>query len=44
MLIQPTIENLKMLKLFGMVHALESQMQVPDHKDLRWAPTFGPFS
>lgn len=41
MLIQPTIENLKMLKLFGMVHALESQMQVPDHKDLSFEDRLG---
>ncbi|MBX9568966.1 MAG: IS21-like element helper ATPase IstB [Candidatus Obscuribacterales bacterium] len=41
MLIQPTIENLKMLKLFGMIQALESQMQVPDHRDLSFEDRFG---
>jgi DNA replication protein DnaC len=41
MLIQPTIENLKMLKLLGMVQALESQIQVPDHKDLSFEDRFG---
>ena len=41
MLIQPTIENLKMLKLFGMVQALESQIQVPDHKDLSFEDRLG---
>lgn len=30
-----------MLKLFGMVQALESQMQVPDHKDLSFEDRFG---
>lgn len=30
-----------MLKLFGMIQALESQMQVPDHRDLSFEDRFG---
>ena len=41
MLIQPTIENLKLLRLFGMIQALESQIQVPDHKELSFEDRFG---
>jgi DNA replication protein DnaC len=41
MLIQPTIENLKILKLFGMVQALEAQVQVPDHNELSFEQRFG---
>jgi DNA replication protein DnaC len=41
MLIQPTIENLKTLKLFGMVRALESQLASPDTRSLSFEERLG---
>ena len=41
MLIQPTIENLKVLRLFGMVRALESQLSAPDSRSLSFEERLG---
>ena len=41
MLIQPTIDGLKTLKLFGMLKALESQMEIPDSKALSFEERLG---
>ena len=41
MLIHPTINNLRDLKPFGMVHALESQLQMPEALDLGFEDRLG---
>ncbi len=41
MLMQPTIDGLKTLKLFGMIQALESQMENPDAKSLCFEERLG---
>jgi hypothetical protein len=41
MLIHPTIANLRDLKLFGMVQALEAQLQVPEAIDLVFEDRLG---
>lgn len=41
MLIQPTIDALKALKLFGMLEALEAQMSSPDASALSFEERFG---
>jgi DNA replication protein DnaC len=41
MLIHPTINNLRDLKLFGMVHALEAQLQMPEALDLVFEDRLG---
>ncbi len=41
MLIHPTIENLRYLKLAGMIHALEAQMQTPEADALTFDDRFG---
>ena len=41
MLIHPTIQNLKALKLFGMVHALETQMQMPQAQEMIFEDRLG---
>lgn len=41
MLIQPTLDGLKMLKLFGMLKALESQMAAPDSASLCFEERLG---
>ncbi len=41
MLMQPTIDGLKALKLFGMLAALESQLQTPDTKGLSFEERLG---
>jgi DNA replication protein DnaC len=41
MLIHPTINNLRDLKLFGMVHALEAQLHMPEALDLVFEDRLG---
>lgn len=41
MLIQPTVDGLKALKLFGMIKALESQMNAPDSNALCFEERLG---
>lgn len=41
MLMQPTIDGLRTLKLHGMVRALESQLQTPESKDLCFEERLG---
>jgi DNA replication protein DnaC len=41
MLIHPTIANLKTLKLFGMVHALEAQINMPQTQDMIFEDRLG---
>jgi DNA replication protein DnaC len=41
MLIHPTIDNLRTLKLFGMIQALETQMQTPTALDLVFEDRLG---
>lgn len=41
MLIQPTIENLRKLRLFGMLNALESQMEMKDIQELSFEDRLG---
>lgn len=41
MLLHPTIDNLRQLKLSGMIQALESQMQTPEAVDLSFDDRFG---
>jgi DNA replication protein DnaC len=41
MLTHPTIDNLRELKLFGMIHALESQSQIPEALDLAFEDRLG---
>ena len=41
MLIHPTIENLKDLKLFGMARALESQMELKEARELSFEERLG---
>jgi len=41
MLLHPTIDNLRHLKLSGMIQALESQMQTPEITDMSFDDRFG---
>src|SRR5208283_6201495 len=41
MLLHPTIDNLRYLKLTGMIEALESQMQTPEALDMPFDDRFG---
>ena len=41
MLIQPTLQNLRLLKLFGMVQAVESLLESPDNQSLSFEERLG---
>lgn len=41
MLIHPTLENLRQMKLSGMIRALETQLQTPDVQELHFDDRFG---
>lgn len=41
MLIHPTIDNMRALKLFAMVHALETQMEMKDFEEMNFTDRLG---